>query len=197
MPCRPVHQPDLFIEIGAMWAQAGTRYRPPAAQTPSPITAGHNHLPNSTVLKLMLDPLAAGPRPIKVHFDVGDALAMPRVGHDADGYPSSGSCAWRRARERGRLRCTMADTANPGGPGGPRACEFPDDPGVVGGSSVCRAFGSHGRLDGSQLTGAAQLRAIPQEEGPTPAVIRSDPERHLPYVLFGHYRVNRSRPTRV
>ncbi|MGH9384603.1 MAG: Ig-like domain-containing protein [Vicinamibacterales bacterium] len=60
-------QPDIFIEVNAMWAAAGTTYG--SVQD----TEGHNHMPTPEVVKMIGDAYAA--RGIRAHFDIGDISA--------------------------------------------------------------------------------------------------------------------------
>jgi hypothetical protein len=74
LPNGPLH-PDIFIEVNAMWAAAGTSYgslQHPFSPT-EPIrtdSVGHNHMPTPENLKMIGDAFAA--RGITAHFDVGD-----------------------------------------------------------------------------------------------------------------------------
>ena len=84
-------QPDIFIEVNAMTAAAGTSYGSATAPfdatkcTETDTTGcvkvdplGHNHLPTPYALKLVGDAFAA--KGIRVHFDVGDIEAYHSLG---------------------------------------------------------------------------------------------------------------------
>ncbi len=77
LPNGPLH-PDIFIEVNAAWAAAGTSYgslQHPFSPT-EPIrtdSVGHNHMPTPENLKMIGDAFAA--RGITAHFDVGDIAA--------------------------------------------------------------------------------------------------------------------------
>ena len=70
--------PDIFIEVNAMWAAAGTSYgslQHPLSATQAIKTdlVGHNHMPTPADLKMVGDAFMA--RGITPHFDVGDIAA--------------------------------------------------------------------------------------------------------------------------
>jgi hypothetical protein len=78
---------DLFVELNAMWAEAGETYGSPAApyygntdcttNTAKPCSVtdadGHHHMPTPADLKLIGDRFQT--KNIRVHFDVGDPTA--------------------------------------------------------------------------------------------------------------------------
>ena len=185
-------QPDLFIEIGAMWAGANTRYGPVGDAATVTDPAGHNHLPNSTVLKLMGDALAAAPTPIKVHFDVGDASAYATTfGHEADNYLLPvGASGGELVNEVACIAPWRANGITPADPtADPRSCQFPDYPGVVGWKFGLQSIrDSWEAKDGRQLPDDKQL-ACEAAGGGTNCRRRFDLSRKdiFHYVLFGHY----------
>ena len=69
--------PDVFVEVGAMEAAAGTTYGPRNAQgncvAPACVAdlIGHRHLPTPAVVKQLGDTLKNAPVPIRLHMDVG------------------------------------------------------------------------------------------------------------------------------
>lgn len=76
---------DLFVEIGAMRAPAGSTYGVALAPFVGTITDadGHNHMPTPAVLKKVGDAFANPPvphLPIAVHFDVGPLDAYRALG---------------------------------------------------------------------------------------------------------------------
>ena len=93
---------DLFVEVNAMWAPAGTTYG--AAREPYVGTVvdadGHRHMPLPAVLKKIGDTLAnppAGHLPIAVHFDVGPnyhQLVDPDVPGPTSPYASTEADAY-------------------------------------------------------------------------------------------------------
>jgi hypothetical protein len=60
---------DLFVEVGAMAAPAGTSYGSGAALTMDAV--GHNHLPRPAVWKMVGDAYKNAPDPIRLHVDAG------------------------------------------------------------------------------------------------------------------------------
>lgn len=80
-----VGQKDLFIEVNAMVADAGTTYGSPHAPYNSTLVSvtdplGHNHMPTPAVLKRVGDAYLAGG--VHAHFDVGDLTVYAQLGAD-------------------------------------------------------------------------------------------------------------------
>jgi hypothetical protein len=71
---------DVFIEVAAMQAPAGTTYgsdNAPLKESLHSVTDefGHNHMPTPAVLKMLGDEFARQVPPIRLHFDVGQPAA--------------------------------------------------------------------------------------------------------------------------
>jgi len=130
---------DLFIEVNAMWAPAGTSYGSAAAPYSSSVTtltdlAGHNHMPTPDVLKMVGDAYAA--HGISTHFDVGNTTAYQSLGAaytcntslhpECDASPYLVPSAYARGGEEIQEKaCSAADATKVN-------CEFPAFPGTVG-----------------------------------------------------------------
>lgn len=129
--------PDLFIEINAMWAPAGTSYGAVGAPYSSSTTTltdtvGHNHMPTPDVLKMIGDVYAA--HGIAVHFDVGPSAQYQSL-PDGPYTCASPACnatpylvpdAYARGGEEIQEQaCSATD-------GSAVNCEFPAFPGTVG-----------------------------------------------------------------
>ena len=127
---------DLFIEIGAMRAAAGTTYGSVSAplkptQPQVTDTKGHNHMPTPAALKMVGDGYAQAPvinpdgkQGVNVHFDVGPLykfLGTAYRSNEADKY----LVRWDLARG-GELMKEVACV-----PSATLSCQFPDYPGTV------------------------------------------------------------------
>jgi hypothetical protein len=130
---------DIFVEMNAMRAPAGTTYGSadaPINATTSQVTdpVGHNHMPTPEVLKLVGDAFRNAPvrnpdgsTGIVPHFDVGDPAAYHQLGAayastDADAYLVPAPFA-RGGELIQEAACDPATDAT---------CDFPDYPGTVG-----------------------------------------------------------------
>jgi hypothetical protein len=134
-------QKDLFLELNAMWAEAGTSYGSSSAPynaTTTTVTdpVGHDHLPTPDVLKMVGDAYAS--HGITPHFDVGDVPAYHNLGasytcSDPVGHPECNAdpylvpSAYARGGETIKERACAADD-----PTVTVQCEFPAFPGTVG-----------------------------------------------------------------
>ena len=136
--------PDIFIEVNAMTAAAGTSY----GSTTAPFDAtkctatdttgcvkvdpnGHNHLPTPYALKLVGDAFAA--KGIRVHFDVGNISTYHSLGvitrpDFVDDYTSTEADTYLVPTALARGGEVISEVAcNPAKPN----CHFPDFPGTV------------------------------------------------------------------
>jgi hypothetical protein len=112
---------DLFIEAGYMGVGAATSYG-------DEMKPAHTHLPSQQALKLVGDALKGGPDPIAVHFDMGNAYALP----GPDG-PSAEEYIIRGAGARGGEAVDeLATVCVPGQTDAPWVCQFSRYPGTVG-----------------------------------------------------------------
>ena len=99
---------DVFLELGALYADPGTTYGVgPAAVVDG---AGHNHLPTPAVIKLLGDAYKNAPimnldglPGIRLHVDAGPNSPIVERGR-VSGAP--GACARRRIDQGSRLRST-------------------------------------------------------------------------------------------
>jgi hypothetical protein len=87
-------QKDLFIEVNAMVADAGTTYGSPQAPYSSSLVSvtdphGHNHMPTPAVIKRVGDAYLAGG--IHAHFDVGDHTTYASLGEEYACFSEAGS----------------------------------------------------------------------------------------------------------
>lgn len=122
---------DVFIEVGAMQADAGTTYG--SGDNRVTDTHGHSHLPSPAVLKRVGDAFVHAPvvNPdgmpgINVHFDVGSPLSYHGLGGayaslEADSYLVPAALA-RGGEIIKEVACVSTPT---------RSCQFPDYPGTV------------------------------------------------------------------
>jgi hypothetical protein len=159
-------QRDIFIEVNAMWAQAGTSYGSSTAPYNSTTTTltdvhGHNHMPTPADIKMIGDRyLAHG---IHAHVDVGDIATyhLPNPTNDpqklgvvqhadwVDDYTSTEADNYlvpSGARGGEFIKEKACDPDN-------ASCRFPAYPGVVGwkfGFQVLRDFPVDD--DGGELT---------------------------------------------
>jgi hypothetical protein len=189
---------DIFIEMNAMWAPAGTTY----GSGPDLVEdeTGHNHLPSPQVLKLIGDTFKNAPfsnpedplfpNGIKAHFDVGNIDTYRSHGvvphaewvddytsTEADEYliPSAFARGGEAIEEKA---CVPSDTVT---------CLFPDFPGTVGWRYGLQAYrDAPVGVNGEELS-AAQLEDW--LEGGTHRR-RFDPARTglFHYVFYGHAR---------
>ena len=144
-------QPDIFIEVNAMTAAAGTSYGSATAPfdatkcTATDTTGcvkvdplGHNHLPTPYALKLVGDAFAA--KGIRVHFDVGDIEAYHSLGvitrpDFVDDYTSDEADNYLVPTAQARGGEVIKEVAcNPAKPN----CHFPDFREPCPGRSDCR-----------------------------------------------------------
>ena len=128
-------QKDLFVEINAMWAAAGTTYgsvNAPYNATTAAVTdtAGHSHLPAPEVLKMVGDTYARNG--IRPHFDVGDVTAyFAEDGHACDiGEVVCDARQYLVPSEQARGGELIKERACD--PASGITCQFPDYPGTVG-----------------------------------------------------------------
>ncbi len=136
-------QQDIFIEIGAMQAPAGTVYGSTAAPLSTTVDSvtdplGHHHLPTPAALKMVGDAFAA--KNISVHFDVGppeDYRALFQLPGDeanvADAYLISvGAQGGELIEETACDPDSVVDhDGNPLTPPLEVDCQFPEYPGTV------------------------------------------------------------------
>ena len=164
---------DVFIEIGAMRADAGTAYGAGAARQEDP--SGHNHLPTPAALKLIGDAFKNAPvtnidgvNGIRLHIDVGPGYHSVGAGYSgtqADeyliGFAPGNSPDLARGGESIKEVACVEDTQTPAR----WACQFPAYPGTVmwkiGFQRYKEAFVHD---DGTELVSADEL-AICQAEG--------------------------------
>jgi hypothetical protein len=160
--------PDLFVEVNAMWAQAGTTYGSVDAPInpapgPSQVTDlnGHVHLPTPEELKRIGD--AYGDKGIHVHFDVGDTspgsyyrnLGVIQHTDWQDDYTSNAADNYFITVDArgGELVKERPCVSTP-------PCQFKDYPGTVGWKFGMQAYrdGAVGDL-GQELLSTAELDA--------------------------------------
>jgi hypothetical protein len=181
---------DLFVEVNAMWAPAGTTYGVSKAPYQGTVTDhdGHLHMPTPYVLKQVGDALANPPLvsppipPIAVHFDVGDpaiyhGLIDPDVPPGLSPYASTQADAY--------IIGGLDPTAAPHARGGEQILErpsarFPNFPGTVSWNSALQvlASGPVGK-NGEELTEADIVAGACVVNGPSyPCRRRFDLNRH-------------------
>ena len=164
---------DLFVEIGAMTAPAGTAYGRDAARVVD--DHGHNHLPTPAVLKMVGDAFRDGPSGIKVHFDVGanyHGVGPDYASTDADEYIVPAASA-RGGESILEVPCVEDPTAMP-----PGTCQFPDYPGTVSWKIGYQLYrDAPVAADGSDLSPEGVL---PHGEHMRAAAIRPHPQGHVP-----------------
>ncbi len=160
-----VSQKDLFVEINAMTAAAGTTYGSGTAPFRTNITdvtdnAGHDHMPNPAVLKMVGDAYKGGG--IAVHFDVGDPAVYLRAFGDPDTNPSPAfPCDVDDCKGAGEYLIKV----DAGARGGERIserdcedCQFEDFPGTLGWPYGFQVYGDAPvSADGKELLTPAQL----------------------------------------
>ncbi len=207
LPSGPLH-PDIFVEVNAMWAAAGTSYGSPqhpfsASEPIRTDPVGHNHMPTPEVLKLVGDGYAA--RGITPHFDVGDIAAYHAPNQNPydpkkfgviqhsdwiDDYTSTAAdiylvpAAFAQGGEL--VKETLCDPALP--------CQFPAYPGTVRWKFGLQAFrDAPVGDDGEQLESTADITAW--FDGTTRRV-RFDPARRglFHYLLNAHARAKPKSP---
>ena len=182
------HQ-DLFIEINAMFAPAGTSYGAVGAPYSSSTTTltdtvGHNHMPTPDVLKMIGDVYAA--HGITTHFDVGD----PAVYHSMPGYACVGNPACnadpylvpaplaRGGEQIVERACSAAD-------GSAVNCEFPAFPGTVGWKVGLQLYRDAPVADdGTELT-VAQINAT-WKTGTRRRRFDRNRSDYFHYILYSH-----------
>ena len=147
---------DLFVEVGAMRANAGTAYG--GQVDPN----GHHHLPTPEDIKRIGDAYAA--RGITPHFDVGPLSvykALPTVQHAdwqdvynsnvADAYLIAGSGLARGGEIITETACAGPPSAD---------CQFPDWPGTVAWKSGFHVYkDAPVKDDGTEVITPADLTA--------------------------------------
>jgi hypothetical protein len=180
-----VGQRDLFVEINAMTAPAGTTYG--AADTPFNATHasvvdthGHDHMPSPAVLKMVGDAFSGGG--IKAHFDVGNL----------DVYDAAFPCP------PGDVQCEAGEYLVPSqyARGGERIaerscpdCQFEHYPGTVGwpfGLQLYRdaPVGQHGE----ELATLAQFATGSPEDGKLRRRFDRIRQDYFHYALYAHAR---------
>ena len=185
---------DLFVEINAMWAPAGTTYGSANAPYSSSVTSvtdsvGHNHMPTPDVLKMIGDAYAA--HGITPHFDVGDVTAYHGLGAaytcDAVLHPECNADPYlvdsADARGGEAIKEQACSAASPN----KVKCEFPAFPGTVGWKVGLQLYrdapvGDHGEeITAAQATDTWKSGARRR---------RFDPIRmnYFHYVLYAHAR---------
>ena len=188
-----INQKDLFVEINAMWAGAGTKYgsadAPLNASTNSVTDAeGHNHLPKPEVLKLVGDAYVNGG--ITPHFDVGDitvyhaqagyACPSGQASCNADPYlvPSAVARGGEIIQERA---CAGNDKVK---------CQFADYPGTVGWKLGVQLYkdGPVGNGGEELLTPAAVQKWGTLDSSAHRRRFDRDREDFFHYVLYAHAR---------
>ena len=185
---------DLFIEVNAMWAAAGTTYgsaTAPYRSSMSTITdsAGHNHMPTPDVLKMVGDVYAA--HGIVTHFDVGDTTAYQSLGPaytcntslhpecDASAYLVPSAYA-RGGEEISEQACKATDTNKVN-------CEFPDFPGTVGWKIGLQLYRDAPVADNGGEISVAQAQAT-WKSGQHRRRFDSARADYFHYVLYAHAR---------
>ena len=187
---------DLFVEVNAMWAAAGTTYGT-GADLRVDVT-GHHHLPSPQVLKLVGDAYKNAPvlnpdgtTGIRAHFDVGSVAAYHGLGqvHHADpdwvdDFASTEAdeylvAAGARGGEFVRERVCVT--------GGTVECPFPDYPGTIGWKLGFDALKYAPVGAAGEELGDASLEAW---LGGTDPRERFDPSRAglFHYLFYGHAR---------
>ncbi|MDP2322069.1 MAG: Ig-like domain repeat protein [Acidobacteriota bacterium] len=161
---------DLFVEINAMTAGQGTKYGSESAPFRTNITdvtddAGHDHMPNPAVLKMVGDAYKGGG--IAVHFDVGDPAAYlnsfgnpdtnPTPSHPCDVDDCKGAGEYLIAAEHARGGERISERNCP-------TCQFKDFPGTLGWPYGFQVYGDAPvSEDGEELQTPAQLTGSPRE----------------------------------
>jgi len=202
MGARSTHA-DIFIEINAMTAAAGTSYGSASAPFNSALTTmtdpvGHNHMPTPDVLKLVGDAYAA--RGVTPHFDVGDITAYHNLGPQytcsdpilhpecvADPYlvPSAYARGGEAIKE---AACVSGD------PSKTVKCEFDAFPGTVGWKVGLQLYRDAPVGDNGQELSVAQIKGKGTLDDPGWASgsrrrrfdrVRRD---YFHYVLYAHAR---------
>ena len=189
---------DLFVELGAMKAQPGTRYgsidAPLNADTAQVVdAAGHNHLPTPAVLKLAGDAFKSAPvgnpdgtAGIRAHFDAGPAYHSV----DATAYASTDADEYLVPSILARGGESIVETACV--PSATRTCQFPAFPGTVSWKIGFQLYrDAPVDADGAQLTPAGQDACEASKAAGTGGCrqrfdsIRKD---FFHYVLYAHAR---------
>src|SRR5688572_889691 len=198
---------DVFVEMNAMWASAGTAYGsttypfstildPDVTTVTDPI--GHNHLPTPEVIKMVGDALKNAPTRIWLHVDVGvmSTYKTPGTAYNsavADEYLiTTGARGGEVIKEEECDPLLQAtDPTQPNSIG----CHFPDFPGTVGwkfGFQHYRDQAVDG-TDGHELTSTQQAQCYQSgtytgTSGTVSCRRRFDPIRNglFHYFLYAH-----------